>query len=254
MPQHHRVDIDDRTIRLFQRRREGLDQTQRTERAELDRVADMLETGAGQRFHRRHPECVVDQHIDLAEVCGDGLDERCDVVIIGDVRAHRQRVVSGVVELSGEILQAFDSSRRQHQLGAVARTPMRQRGAKARADAADHDYFFLEHSGHGYPNILAAICCWRNAIRVRQSSSEILLCSKCGNEAGSASRSTNSTVGPSASVSWRETRCQRNCRNPRRCPSVSTQLVTPGFWSATTMRTLPSGSAWACVLFSDVWW
>src|SRR3981189_635466 len=103
---------------------------------------------------------------------------------------------------------------------------MRQRGAKARTDAADHDYFFLEHSGHGYPNILAAICCWRNALRREQHTVVVLPCSKCGKDAGRLARSTNSTVGPFAAVRFDLSAMQNGLTAAWRCPSVSTQLVT----------------------------
>ena len=126
----------------FQRRREGLDESQCTQRAELDGVADVLKAGAGQRFHRRHPERVVDQDVNFAVGRCGGLDEVSNLVVVGDVGAHRQRLMPGVVELFGEFLQALDSSRRKHQFGAVSRTSVRQRGAEARPDTADHHYFF----------------------------------------------------------------------------------------------------------------
>ncbi|SHU77042.1 Uncharacterised protein [Mycobacteroides abscessus subsp. abscessus] len=63
-----------------------------------------------------------------------------------------------------------------------------------------------------------------------------------GSETLMRSKSTTSARGPSSSRIGRFVRCHRNLRKPRRCPTVSIQLTTPGFWSLMTRRILPSGS------------
>lgn len=125
-------------------------------RAELYRVTDVLKCGAGQWFHRWHPERVVDQHVGLAVRRQRGLHKVAYVVVVGDVGAHRHRPSPGVDDLLGDVVETLRAARSQHQIGAVSRTSVRQRRAQPRSDATDDDHLALEHPGH--PSILVAIC------------------------------------------------------------------------------------------------
>jgi hypothetical protein len=64
----------------------------------------VLKCGAGQRFHRRHAERVVDQDVHLAVGIHGGLDEAIHLAVVGDVGTHRDRRVSSFVDLLGDFL------------------------------------------------------------------------------------------------------------------------------------------------------
>ena len=132
MPDHHGVDVDDRAADL-PGRREGLGESQRPEHAEFDGIPDVLKRGVGQRFHRRHPERVVDQHVDLAVGRQCGFDEV--VHLSSSVMSVRTATAAmpGVVELLGQVVEALDGARRQHQVGTRLGASVRQRGTERRA-------------------------------------------------------------------------------------------------------------------------
>ncbi len=177
MADHHRVHVDDRPVGLGQRGRETLDQPKGAEHGELDRVADVLERGVGQRLHRRHPKGVVDEHVDFAVRGQRCLDQIVDLSLIGDIGGHGDRTPAHVGDLLGHVVEAFGGAGGKDQVGTRLRASPGQRGAQSRTDTADDDDLVLQQSGHLYPSILLAICRCRNAIRARQSCSEILLLS-----------------------------------------------------------------------------
>jgi hypothetical protein len=148
VPDHHRVDVDHRPVGFGQCRGESLDQPQRAENRQFDGIPDVLESGVGQWLHRRHPEGVVDQDIDLAVGLHAAGDQIVDLFVIGDVGGDRHSATPETGHQGGNLLQTPGGTGCEYQVGSRLGTPTRQGGAECRSDSADHHDFVLKHARH----------------------------------------------------------------------------------------------------------
>src|SRR5262249_49550747 len=113
----------------------------------------------------------------------------------------------------------------------------RQRPAETGADAGDDDDLPVQQRGRlvavldrdvvcfcvaelAQLIILRAMPTWRSAIRVEYCSGVTRFESWCGRWSAISSNATSSTVGPSAGVRSRATRCQRSMMTPVGWPVV----------------------------------
>ncbi len=139
VPDHHRVDVDHRTLRLGQRRvKPWISRSApSTVSSMVSRMWSKVVLAKGFMDGTRNALLISTSTLPYA--FERLLDEVVHLCLVGDVGAHRHRAPAQVGDLPGHIVEALHSPSGQHQIRARLGASLGEGGAQRRAHATDDD-------------------------------------------------------------------------------------------------------------------